>query len=53
LQRLKLKYDEPLSNFVFKFNLRRYNMVATADPDMALRVWIKAGAYSRPLLIST
>ena len=23
-QRLKLKYDEPLSNFAFKFNLRRY-----------------------------
>jgi hypothetical protein len=21
---LKLKYDEPLSNFVFNFNLRRY-----------------------------
>jgi hypothetical protein len=21
---LKLKYDEPLSNFAFKFNLRRY-----------------------------
>ena len=24
-QRLKLKYDEVLSNFAFKFNLRRYN----------------------------
>jgi hypothetical protein len=23
-KRLKLKYDEPLSNFAFKFNLRRY-----------------------------
>jgi len=23
-QRLKLEYDEALSNFVFKFNLRRY-----------------------------
>jgi hypothetical protein len=23
-QRLKLKYDEPLSNFAFKFNLRRH-----------------------------
>jgi len=22
---LKLQYDEPLSNFAFKFNLRRYN----------------------------
>jgi len=24
LQRLKPKYDEPLSNFAFYFNLRRY-----------------------------
>ena len=26
-KRLKLKYDEPPSNFAFKFNLRRYSMV--------------------------
>jgi len=25
-ERLKLKHDEPLSNFAFKFNLRRYSM---------------------------
>ena len=25
-QRLKLKYDEPLSNVAFSFNLRRYNL---------------------------
>jgi lipoate-protein ligase A len=25
-KRLKLKYDDPLSNFAFKFNLRRYTM---------------------------
>jgi hypothetical protein len=24
-KRLKPKYDDPLSNFAFKFNLRRYN----------------------------
>jgi hypothetical protein len=24
IKRLKLKYDKPLSNFAFKFNLRRY-----------------------------
>ena len=24
-KRLKLKYDEPLSNVAFKFNLRRYS----------------------------
>jgi hypothetical protein len=27
-QRLKLKYDKMLSSFAFKFNLRRYSMVA-------------------------
>jgi hypothetical protein len=25
---LKLQYDEPLSNFAFSFNLRRYNLAA-------------------------
>jgi len=29
-QRLKLKCDEPLSNFAFKFNLRRYSMTGHA-----------------------
>jgi len=29
-QRLKLQYDEPLSNFAFNFNLRRYNPVPLA-----------------------
>ena len=27
IQRLKLKYDEPLSSFAFKFNLRHYTEV--------------------------
>ena len=27
VQRFNLKYDEPLSDFAFKFNLRRYIMV--------------------------
>jgi hypothetical protein len=27
-QRLKLEYDEPLSNFAFNFNVRRYTKVA-------------------------
>jgi len=26
-KRLKLKHDEPLSNFYFKFNLRRYSKI--------------------------
>jgi hypothetical protein len=30
IKRLKLKYDKPLSNFAFKFNLRRYTMVGRA-----------------------
>jgi hypothetical protein len=30
-KRLKLKYDEPLSNFAFKFNLRRYINAAGVD----------------------
>jgi hypothetical protein len=35
-QRLKLKYDDPLSNFAFKFNLCRYNM--------AIEIAIKSGS---------
>jgi hypothetical protein len=30
-QRLKLKYDEPLSNFIFKFNLRHYIMAENPE----------------------
>ena len=36
-KRLKLRYDEPLSNFAFDFNLRRYNAVCLEhgiDPAM-------------------
>ena len=29
-KRLKLKYDEPLSNFAFKFNFRRYTVVCAS-----------------------
>jgi hypothetical protein len=39
-KRLTLKYDEPLSNFAFKFNLRRYIMglpqCSAAEMDAAL-----------------
>ena len=28
IKRLKLNYDEPLSNFAFNFNLRRYNLAS-------------------------
>ena len=33
-KRLKPKYDEPLSNFAFKFNLRRYITERTTTPYM-------------------
>jgi len=38
---LKLKYDEPLSNFAFKFDLRRYGMVMLGNMTAFLqfKVW--------------
>ena len=39
-ERLKLKCDEPLSNFAFKFNLRRYLQQLAVDniyPDTGSR----------------
>ena len=53
IKRLKLKYDEPLSNFAFKFNLRRYSAAAGALLAMAaffVMPWPQsgAGAYTRP-----
>jgi hypothetical protein len=33
-KRLKLKCDEPLSNFAFNFNLRRYSKDGSARPDV-------------------
>jgi hypothetical protein len=56
-KRLNLLYDKPLSNFAFKFNLRRYNtdseklmtgIGATGKIDVK-----QAGAYTRPLFGST
>ena len=40
-KRLKLKYDETLSNFAFNFNLRRYNWDA-------MRVAVDAGEVPSP-----
>ena len=47
-KRLELKYDEPPSNFAFKFNLRRYKMAiidltgqmeeATLIPGVTIKV---------------
>ena len=59
--RLILKYDELLSSFAFRFNLRRY--AAAAPPVLCLSLppadddsnppVLEAGAYTRPLLSST
>jgi len=38
-KRLKLKYDELLSNFAFDFNLRRYNEAITSLPDYTVQAW--------------
>jgi hypothetical protein len=46
-KRLKLKYDELVSNFAFKFNLRRYTMGLSGCADT------KAGAYTRAHFSST
>ena len=38
--RLKLQHDEPLSNFAFNFNLRRYAMVTTEQVRSDIQ-WIQ------------
>jgi hypothetical protein len=39
--RLKLKCDDPLSNFAFKINLRRYTVaLAAPQPTMLIDDWI-------------
>ena len=64
---LKLNYDELLSNFAFKFDLRRYNLdhtllnsatfgeVETTQEETLLAALTRseAGAYPRPLFSST
>jgi hypothetical protein len=58
-QLLKLKCDEPISDFAFNFSLRRYDMAR----DMARRLrprgapgpgtdMDRSGSYTRPLLNS-
>jgi hypothetical protein len=41
-QRLKLKYDEPVSNFGFKFKLRRYSLGASVPGGL----WHRAGEHA-------
>jgi hypothetical protein len=47
-KRSELIYDGPLSNFAFKFNLRRYNLV-----HIYTDLGRKAGADTRSLFSST
>ena len=43
-KRLKLTYDEPVSNFAFKFNLRRYRVVmCVGDAELEMRGRCSAG----------
>jgi hypothetical protein len=59
---LKLKCDEPLSNFDFKFKLRRYSKVVVVDNDTIMAHYLvgkltsmqyEAGAYTRSPFRST
>ena len=47
---LKLTCDGPLSNFAFKFKLRRYTMGIQQLRIKKHRWHRKAGAYTRPFL---
>jgi len=44
IERLKLKCDEPLSNFAFNFRLRRYTLVGKMQGEWAAAA--EAAAYS-------
>ena len=66
-KQLKLKCDVPLSNFAFKFNLRRYNQavmrgeggrtsIICTQPRRISATSVAArvaGAYTRPVFSST
>ena len=49
-KRLKLKHDNLLSSFAFKFNLRRYITAFLNDPEVKM---FGVGAYTRPVFGST
>ena len=44
---LKLRCDGPVSNFAYKFNMRRYTVAGTDDAAWS-RTVAQAGAYTRP-----
>jgi hypothetical protein len=45
---LKLKYDEPLSNFAYKFNLRRYTTEEVALGYLRVANDVVPARYSPP-----
>jgi hypothetical protein len=45
---LKLRYDVPLSNFVFSFNLRRYNLVVGGEGALWFYRYHSRGAGALP-----
>jgi hypothetical protein len=49
IKRLKLKYDEPLSTFALKFNLRRY-MMETFVASSALDATNSPAADMTPII---
>jgi len=48
---LKLNYDEPLSNFAFNCNLRRYTMVSEMGFDVAASA-LGRGLHSFPFQLN-
>jgi hypothetical protein len=50
---LKPKSDEPLSEFAFNFNMRRYDKAAIDVYDEAQRIGVEAWAATGPLFSST
>jgi len=54
-RRLKLEHEKLLSNFAFRFNLRRYSEggVKFNGTDGSVIADTTAGAYTRPLIGST
>ena len=53
-KRLQLKFDILLSNFAFKFNLRRYTTDAAAGTvTVSQQRYLAAGAHTPPLFSST
>jgi hypothetical protein len=40
IKRLKLEYDELLSSFGFKFNMRRYTMEEVHETETTQELWV-------------